>query len=126
MTALARQPVDAPRVSAIVLRPAPVPAAVTFLPVTIEAAVWLVGELSWTQGVDEMTQIRGLVRDLTDDHWLIDRGVRDDDFIRARATATLRRLSAKFIRDDKAGLVQYGQIDPAALACPDFLDFLSK
>jgi hypothetical protein len=128
MSALARLPLastDAAEDMTIpkVLRMVPV--ATVFCNATLGDAVDLLQEIDWNQGVDELNEIGLLTVSLDADFTLLDTGIRDDDFIRARATATLRRLSAKFRRDDAFGLVRCGSIDPAALACPDFVDFLS-
>jgi hypothetical protein len=110
-----------------VLTVRPVPAAEMFCNDTLEFADGLLDEIVWNVGVDQMATVRELTASLQADYRLIDRGIRDDDFIRGRATATLRRLSAIFIKADAFGLVEYGRcIDPAALSCPDFYDSLSR
>ena len=110
-----------------VLTMRPVPVAETFCNDTLEFADALLDEVVWNVGVDQEATVRDLAASLQADWSLIDRGIRNDGFIRARATATLRRLSAIFIQADRFGLVDYGpHIDPAALSCPDFFDQLSR
>jgi hypothetical protein len=105
----------------------PVPVAETFCNDTLAHADWLLDQLVWNLGVDREAEVLELTTSLQADYQLIDRDIRDDAFIRARATATLRRLSAIFIKADAFGLVEYGNcIDPASLACPDFYDHLSR
>lgn len=133
MTSIANEIFDAETVSLLLgdkgARPAlrPVPVAETFCNDTIEFAASLMDDIIWNVGVDVMATVCDLDETLQADYRLIDSGMRDDDFIRARATATVRRLSAIFIKADKHGLVNYGRcIDPAALSCPDFYDHLSR
>lgn len=103
----------------------PVAVANTFCERTLQCACWLLDDLTWNVGVDQEATVRELTASLQADHRLIDSGVRDDDVINARATATLRRISAIFNRAVQAELV-YSPYDPDALVCPDFHDEMSR
>lgn len=105
----------------------PVPAATAFQDETLGHAVSLMDHVRWNVGVDQMAIVRDLGASLRADHRLIETGIRDDDAIRVRATATVRRLSAMFVKADAHGLVEYDvNTDPASLSCPDFFDHLSR
>jgi hypothetical protein len=98
------------------------PVADTFDLAILEGALGVLSETDWVQGVDEMAQIGQLANDLASDVLLIADGVRDDDVIRTRATATLRRLSAKYRRDRTAGLATSpAWLDVAPLDAPDLV-----
>lgn len=106
-------------------KPTPValhPVADSFDLAILQGALGVLSETDWVQGVDETAQIVQLTNDLTSDVLLIADGLRDDDFIRARATASLRRLSAKYRRDRTAGLATSpAWIDVGPLAAPDLM-----
>ncbi len=98
------------------------PVADTFKLDILEEALDILSEIEWVQGVDETAQIGQLHRDLATDTLLIVHGVRDDDVIRTRAAATLRRLSAKYRRDRAAGLATSpAWLDVTPLETPDLL-----
>jgi len=122
MTALALasplgSPVPAAKTSTVV--PITTPVAPLFSDHTLASAVNLLGVTSWNQGVDELAEIGELTASLHTDFRLLNSGVRNDEFIRGRASAALRQLSAKFRRDDKHELVSYDDFNMTALSHPD-------
>lgn len=120
MTALATAPsIGSSAAKASTVVPIASPVASLFCNYTLWSAVALLDITSWTQGVDELAEIDQLSRSLRTDFRLIDMLIREDDEIRARATAALRRLSAKFRRDDAYDLVTYDDVSMTALSHPD-------
>jgi len=112
--------------SGAVLTMRPVPAVDAFRDDTLRRAISLLDGTSWNVGVDQMATIRDLDTSLRADHRLIESGIRDDETVRARATAAVRGLSAIFTKADAHGLVAYDRnVDPAPLACPDFFEHMS-
>lgn len=96
---------------------------------TLESAVCLLTEIeigAWNIGVDQTARLIDLQTTLEADYALIDGGVRDDDVIRGRATATLRAISAMFRRAAAAGLVDHGLLDPCAVSNPDLWEDLGR
>lgn len=104
----------------------PVAVAEQFCDRTLQCATWLLEDTIWNIGVDQEATVRELTASLEADYTLIDRDIRDDDVIRDRATATLRRISAIFNRAHAFGLVEYGDFDPAAVSCPDYYDEITR
>lgn len=94
-------------------------AALRFSNATLHNALGLLCDLSgsWIQGVDDANTLAVLTLDLDLYVGILENG--DDLDVRDRATATLRRISAIFVRDLSYGLVRTGGHDADALAHPD-------